>query len=113
MPVTFYSEYYRPMKRIITLIFVGIAGCILFLNQGYFYSESIARNIATAQFNRHCESMKIDPLTYSGPYKSEVGNAVWAFEWKARNPAKEDPLMIGVWLNSSGGSEIYIEPKGM
>jgi len=99
------------MKLVAYLLVGGLIACILFFKQAYLYPESYAKSIVISRFQNYCHDMNLDPNNYIGPSKVEVGNAAWAYEWKARIPQQKD--IIGIWLNGMGKPEIYSGPKDM
>jgi hypothetical protein len=84
---------------------IGLAFLMVF-PWGRFFTEKHARHVADISFRRYCASAKIDPALYEGPHAAVVGNAVWAFEWTARPPARSPS--IGVWLSFWGTPNLYI-----
>lgn len=90
-----------------TLLFLMLEGLgsLYYCQRAYMYSEKEALNIATEALQKYSDTTGLNMDLFEQPVRTKM-NIPWSFEWRYNGPEKK---IVGVWINESGGVELYSE----
>jgi hypothetical protein len=80
----------------IFLFLVLSVGLLLAIGCGGPVTEAEARQTAQDRFAKVCTNFHYVPASFTGPTKTDVGGAAFAYEWKDKTPGRNFGVLITV-----------------
>jgi hypothetical protein len=59
-------------------------------------TEDQGREIARREFMRICSDFHYQPSSFTGPMRTEVGGAAFAYEWRDETPNSDFGILVSV-----------------